>query len=594
MNDFEFLNYEDVEYLYEEFSPCEEEENHETPQFDGQEKESNDSNGSFLPQLEDCDQGGTSATQNDSAGAVLPLNQSCNDETNLFLLKKKRVREPWNKTLDFPSKDEAMSYIEGEKTWSCYDTKRQKDGKSFYFRCNKTKRRASQPCPSKLRLFFNYEEDKYHLYANEKEHLHIQECLASIKISEQAKDIVKSCLKDKKTMTHIIEAIHEKGIEMPGTHKLKNEIAKERKNMYGETKVTINSLLNFGKVNSNIPGGEHEAFVLRQESFCEKDKTYVRIFITTKHLLQNGVFLNKHVCVDSTYKLMYQRYPLAVIGSTDINKHFHFFGVAVISHEEAADYAFVFNTVKEGLLDIFQFVYNPELLMSDAAWAIKNGFQLVFGSKSLLTCYMHVSKAVKTWLEKKLGKSNLLVQQILEDLTTLYEAPSTHAFETMRELFKRKWYAQIPDFEKYFDTEWIEHHPNWNLSFALRVPSTNNAIEGSNSSIKSNNTFRERKSILEFLNNLLGYVKVWSINDSSNDSKQITDMPTIPQKYKEEAYQWSRSRDREQIRKKKMYGKTIFQSGEENWFENIREFRKLREHRLRNFTVTVFGKYIFE
>lgn len=59
---------------------------------------------------------------------------------------------------------EAMVYIEGEKSWSCVDKKRHVDGRSFYFRCNKTKRRAQQSCPSKLSLSFNYGEDHYYLH----------------------------------------------------------------------------------------------------------------------------------------------------------------------------------------------------------------------------------------------------------------------------------------------------------------------------------------------------------------------------------------------------------------------------------------------
>lgn len=267
-------------------------------------------------------------------------------------------------------------------------------------------------------------------------------------------------MKDKKTLAKVIENIHASGKSVPTTSKIRNRIATEKKALYGGSTVTLDDFLKFAKAKTAVPEDEHEAFVLHYSGTAVGEKTTVRIFITSKHLLQNATILDDHISIDGTYKLVFQRYPLVVVGSTDNNKRFHFFGVAVLSNETQDDYAFVFTTIKDGVKRLFDVLYSPNTFMSDASNAIQNAFQQVFGEdKTTLTCYSHVQRAVILWLEKQYGK-NERTNYVKHDLNILYESPSKEYFDPAYNLFKSKWFKEDKEFEKYFESIWMNQHPN--------------------------------------------------------------------------------------------------------------------------------------
>ena len=57
------------------------------------------------------------------------------------------------------------------------------------------------------------------------------------------------------------------------------------------------------------------------------------IFFTTRQLFQQ-IRLTNYLQVDATYKLTWNNFPLLVFGSTDANRHFKPFGMALISDDE--------------------------------------------------------------------------------------------------------------------------------------------------------------------------------------------------------------------------------------------------------------------
>lgn len=82
---------------------------------------------------------------------------------------------------------------------------------------------------------------------------------------------------------------------------------------------------------------------------------------------------------DATYKLIWQGFPVLVLGTTDMEKKFHFIGIAVCKSETEDDFAFAFNAIKNSVLKIFEIELQPKALISDAAKAIQNAFVGVFG-----------------------------------------------------------------------------------------------------------------------------------------------------------------------------------------------------------------------
>ena len=56
--------------------------------------------------------------------------------------------------------------------------------------------------------------------------------------------------------------------------------------------------------------------------------------------------------VDSTYKIVYQGYPLIVIGATDEDRHFHLIGFQLSDSEAQLEFEFLFNSVLKGIKDL--------------------------------------------------------------------------------------------------------------------------------------------------------------------------------------------------------------------------------------------------
>ena len=67
-----------------------------------------------------------------------------------------------------------------------------------------------------------------------------------------------------------------------------------------------------------------------------------------------------------------------MVGTTDLNKEYHPFGVMLTKIEKSRDYGFMFQCVKDLALKIYNHVYKPNILLADTAPAITNGFRRVF------------------------------------------------------------------------------------------------------------------------------------------------------------------------------------------------------------------------
>lgn len=71
-------------------------------------------------------------------------------------------------------------------------------------------------------------------------------------------------------------------------------------------------------------------------------------------------------------------------------------------------------------------------------------------------------------------------------------------FSHALQLFLAKWKSIEPAFCDYFQSEWIQKHPNWYAAANLLALNTNNGTEGVNSSIKSVHTMRQRLVLTMF------------------------------------------------------------------------------------------------
>jgi hypothetical protein len=342
---------------------------------------------------------------------------------------------------------------------------------------------------------------------------------------------------------------------------LNNYLVYYRRKKYGSYIISLGELEQWCQDNSNVPANENTAFVvsykiLYDDEEDEEDDEDVddtsgkvfRLFISSVRLLSVGS-VAFHINADATYKLVWQGFPVLVIGTTDRNKAFHPLGLAVCSNEKKSDFQFIFNAIQMGMQKIGKNLLKPEALVCDAASAIKNGFTKVFGNSfDQIMCWSHMKRKVENRV-CHVDDTNI-AKELLEDIEILQLCNSSSLFELAITLFMKKWKYKnkeknqsVLDFLQYFDDEWLQSNPGWYEGVRLYMPSTNNALEATNRTIKDDGTFRERHVLSRFLTTASDIVRNWSIDrdPSSTNLKQFATEPTTTLQLWTSSYQWAKS-----------------------------------------------------
>ena len=126
------------------------------------------------------------------------------------------------------------------------------------------------------------------------------------------------------------------------------------------------------------------------------------------HILMNSVNLLRNCCkngtihVDGTYQLIKNRFPVFVMGITDMQGQFFPIAFCITSNEEEIDYFYFFDGIKKQC-QIIGVKFRPKYIMLDAAAAGFNAAEKVFPQAKLMMCYFHVKMNIKKHFEKKLG-----------------------------------------------------------------------------------------------------------------------------------------------------------------------------------------------
>jgi hypothetical protein len=81
---------------------------------------------------------------------------------------------------------------------------------------------------------------------------------------------------------------------------------------------------------------------------------------------QIEINIYKKNSADATYKLLQHGYPLLVVGTTDKARKFHPFGIALCSNEKSEAFSFIFKSIKECILTVYNYDYEPNVLVADA------------------------------------------------------------------------------------------------------------------------------------------------------------------------------------------------------------------------------------
>lgn len=413
-------------------------------------------------------------------------------------VKKTRVHKQFVFVQSFDSEAEVWKFLEGENCWSKYYTSKSDDGDRHILRCNKVEYRASTQCAARAYYLCDSVSTKVHLFRATDDHDHENNVNLVYEIPHNTKEAIKRMFNYGVTKPkRILNNLAVEKIELPERKKFDAFLKQLRDEKYGAGSINMAELKQWLEANSDIPDEKTKPFIADYVvNFSETDP-YFRFFVTSKQLLSLAVNARMNN-TDGTYKLIWQGYPVLQIGTTDMHRSFHKFGIAVCTNERTADYEFIFAAVKKAVKTIFNIDLEVDVLISDAAKSIHNGFENVYGIEVLIVmCWAHCRRKnvekLPTYIRDKKKRSEFLI-----DLDKLQLSQSTDIFDKAANLFVEKWQKVSASFMEYFVSEWLAKNRYWYEGVRHFTPSTNNALETDNRLLKEEHTLRERFDLAKF------------------------------------------------------------------------------------------------
>ncbi|CAF4089063.1 unnamed protein product, partial [Rotaria sordida] len=375
--------------------------------------------------------------------------------------------------------------------WSYHYTNTTAAGKKKFFRCNKVKARGKQ-CDAGIYLLFDSTNDKVVLFRTTSNHTHdsIQE--KPSRIPNEVKKIIQELFELKLKLKAIIEVLHERGVTLPSISQLNNFFRTIKNTKLSPTSISLGEIEQWCLESSqSIPESNDTPFVASYQIIYDDDNENDDV---DDDDTSTNCFNIKKIHADATYKLMWQGFPVLIVGTTDLDRRFHSLGMAVCSNEATQDFRFLFRGLQEGVQKLNLEEINPEFLISDGADAIQS----------------------------------------------LQTAQNERIFIKASNLFVKKWLKKQPRFIEYFQNEWLTTHNEWYEGVGHFTPSTNNALEATNNVIKKENTLRERLLLSRFKVLAFEIVEKWS-KSYERGLKQYSDKQTISLELWTSGYQWVKS-----------------------------------------------------
>lgn len=239
-----------------------------------------------------------------------------------------------------------------------------------------------------------------------------------------------------------------KGTLLPTVPQIRRILQEQNAVQIQET-ATYGQLFDWCESEKQAPNDIDEAFVL--DHFQDSKDDAFAIAVSTRRLLQNSIG-RQNICSDGTYSLVWQGFPIIDIGFIDRANHYHLTALCLTGRERTVEYEFVFNAIQNAVHELFLAEFRPNVIISDAAPAIRNAFYNSFDSaKQNVICHVHVQRNISKF---KYSTDNK--ELIMADFKTLQKAASKKEFDKATELFLDKWRPTDPDFCTYIQSEWLQ------------------------------------------------------------------------------------------------------------------------------------------
>lgn len=408
-----------------------------------------------------------------------------------------RKRRVFVKKEIFASAEDALVFVQNERTWSKINCHTTKIGEKHYYRCNVVKRRSAVKCPANMYLLYSKFDETVTLYLTKEDHKHDNCTLATQVIEEDVRSIIIDLVENNVKCKDIYKELSKRNVRLPTESQLRAFIRTINAHKSAPDPVSITELRYFLEENEIVPEDEHEPFI---SNYCVEENGSsgaFRFFITTKKLMNYTLDLKTHVCLDTNHKLIWQGFPIFVVGSTDMENRFHCFGMCIASGEEETVFSFIFQSLQSTIIQLFYSTYSPTVLLSDPNTDLQTAFMQTFEGKMFL-CNESVFKVIT----KKLSKQKIpkeVKKQILEDLKVLQLSTSDNVFHVGVRLFCEK-YSEYPDFVHYFRTHWVLENSNWyeGIKGFEAIPMSNSAMQTFVGDLRRRSLIRERVSCFVF------------------------------------------------------------------------------------------------
>ena len=305
----------------------------------------------------------------------------------------------------------------------------------------------------------------------------------------------------------ILDVIRKRNMVEPEKSKLVSFLQTLRTETFGSPTISSNELRTWCTERKQIPECDDDVYML--DFYIRADSTNVddqdvKVVMSTCRLV-SLCRKSSMVQADATYKLVWQGYPILIVGTSDMNNVFHPYALAITKGDTKEDFSFIFRALHEADLE-----WQPSILLADGSQAITNAFLAVFHVLDVrLMCSFHFHKNVETYIRPL----KHVYAKIKADIYVLQTCSDRDMFEKASSLFLQKWRKEnhdgVRDFLDYFEKEWLRNFPNWYEGAAPGYPSTNNGLESTNAIIKKEQTLRERLPLNQFLAGAVNLVGKW-------------------------------------------------------------------------------------
>jgi hypothetical protein len=160
--------------------------------------------------------------------------------------------------------------------------------------------------------------------------------------------------------TLIIHNIRSAGLKEPNKRQISNYLTQVKKKFGGPAVVSLGDLAYLCDSLSGIPESDDEPFVLKHDIQIDDaiaENHQFRFLVTTKRLLTLLEY-SSTLHTDATYKLIWQGFPVLVVGTSDRAKKFHAIGIAVTSAETEQDFVFLFEAIKVDFSKMAKYLFH--------------------------------------------------------------------------------------------------------------------------------------------------------------------------------------------------------------------------------------------